>query len=226
MTGRAVQTDLVPKDFAQRAQRPQRIQKNSLRTPRSLREISEIPQFPADSGRIVLWERNREWSRLFLNRIRQAKPFGARVTRPPATGTVALLGTTDASCLADQTIFITSFDEFREVIENHPASFAFVEVTVANFRELPGHIPRFRRAMPRLRLAVVCFELMECPVDEYHALDSLFHEAGATAVLATQRDLLAMIPTVLSHFAGIPPQKTDWRETIERRLPWGNGGEW
>jgi hypothetical protein len=121
-----------------------------------------------------------------------------------------------------QAIFVTSSDGLRAVIENHPASFVFAEVAATHFRELLGQIPQLRRTMPQLRIAVVCLELLQRPVDEYYVWDSLFREAGATAVLATQRDLLAMIPAVVTHFAGLPQQETHWRESIEQRLPWRN----
>jgi hypothetical protein len=127
--------------------------------------------------------------------------------------------------LTEQAIFVTTSSGLREVVENHPASFVFAEVTATHFRELLGQIPQLRRTMPLLRIAVVCFELLQRPVDEYNVLDSLFREAGATAVLATQRDLLAMIPAVVTHFAGLPQQETHWREAIEQRLPRRNLGK-
>ena len=159
----------------------------------------------------MIWEHansslGRSWTRLFLNRIRQAaSPAG-----------------TDVALLADQTVFVATPGELRTVIENHPASFVFAEVTVAHFRELLSQIPKLRQMMPLFHIAIICFELPGLPVDKYNVFDSLFHEAGATAVLATQRDLLAMIPVVLKHFADLPPSETDWRESIEQRLPWRN----
>ena len=163
-----------------------------------------MPQLPATSGRLVVWERTRSWRRFFLNQVRCA----------PSRGQI------DAALLADQAMIVASADELHAVIENHPASFVFAEVAVADFRELLGQFPRFRRSMPRLRMAVVCLELPERPVDESNVLDSLFREAGVTAVLATQRDLLAMIPAVLMHFSTLPQQEPNWRELIELRLPW------
>ena len=157
------------------------------------------PQLPNMSGRLVFWEQaipdwGRSWAKLFLNRLQ----------------------------LADQAVFVTSLAELRTVIENHPASFVFAEVTTTHDRELLGQIPQLRRTMPMLRIAVVCLELPERTVDEYNVFDSLFREAGSTAVLATQRELLAMIPAVLTHFANLPQQETPWREAIEQRLPWRN----
>ena len=152
------------------------------------------PQLPTTSGRLVFWEQTRSWAKLFLNRVH----------------------------LAEQAVFVASRDELLATVENHPASFVFAEVTTAHFRELLGQIPQLRRTMPQLHIAIVCFELPERPVDEYNVLDSLFREAGAIAVLATQRELLAMIPAVLSHFAALPQQEPNWRETIEQRLPWRN----
>ena len=168
--------------------------------------LLRIPQLPAASCRLVLWERTRPWSRVFFNQIRKAQT-------PEQI---------DPALLAEQAMIVASLDELLTAIENHPASFVFAEVAVAHFRELLGQIPRFRRSMPRLRIAVVCFDLPELPVGEYHALDSLFREAGATAVLATQRDLHAMIPAVLAHCAAHPTLDTNWGELIEQRLPWRN----
>ena len=168
-----------------------------------------MPQLPAASARLVLWERTRPWSRFFLNQVRQT-PSLDRI---------------NPVMLADRAICVATLDELRETIDRHPASFVFAEVSVANFRELPGQIPRLRSTKPRLSIAVVCFELPEQPIDEYHILDSLFHEAGATAVLAAQRDLLAMIPAVLTHFAALEQPETHWRDLIEQRLPWRNVGQ-
>ncbi len=165
-----------------------------------------MPQIPAASGRLVFWERTRPWSRIFLNRLCQAE------TRPGM----------DSALLAEQAVFVSSLEELRAAVESHPASFVFAEATASHFRELLGRVPHFRRAMPRLRVAVACFELPELPMDESSVLDSLFREAGAVAVLSTQRDLLAMIPVALSHFADLPPCETGWREVIEQRLPWRN----
>ena len=170
-----------------------------------------LPQLPAVSGRLVLWEYvhsslGSSWARLFLNQIRQA-------------ASLAGMGTT---LLANQSVFVATFGELHAVIENHPASFVFAEVSVAHYRELLGRIPQLRRMMPRLHIAVVCFELSGLTVGEYNVIDSLFHEAGVTAVLATQRELHAMIPVVLKHFVDLPPSETGWRESIEQRLPWRN----
>ena len=167
-----------------------------------------IPQYPAASGRLVLWERTRPWCRDFLNQVRKFQSHG-RI---------------DSALLADQAIFVASPDELHTACNGHPASFVFAEVSVAHFREWIGQIPRLRRSMTRLPIALVCFDLPERPVDEFHVLDSLFREVGATAVLATQRDLYAMIPAVLSHFAALPQPEADWREHIEKRLPWRNEG--
>ena len=167
-----------------------------------------VLQLPAATGRLVLWERTRPWCRVFLNQVRK--------TQSP--------GSIDPALLVDEAVFATSFDELRATIDKHPASFVFAEVTVAHFRDLLGQIPRFRRLIPRLRIAIVCFELPERCLDEYHVLDSLFREAGATAVLTAQRDLLAMIPAVLTHFASFPRPEAHWRELIEQRLPWRNVG--
>jgi len=176
-----------------------------------------LPQLPAALGRLVLWEQTREWARFFLNRMRGERDQGSGVRQLPEAHPLP-----PSSLLADQAIFVTSPGELREAVENHPASFVFAEVTVVDFRELLGQIPRFRRTMPQFRLAIVCFELPGLPVDESHLLDILFREAGATAVLATRRDLLAMIPAVLRHFANLPQQETGWREYIEQQLPWRN----
>jgi len=169
---------------------------------------NHLSSFPGDSGRLVIEERTRDWATLFLNRLRQTESPGQKS------------GHIDPSLLVEQAVFVASPDELRRTLENHPASFVFAEVTVDSFRELLGQIPRFRRSMPRLQIAVVCFGLPERPVDEYDIFDSLFREAGATAVLATQRDLLAMIPAVVTHFANLPQQEIGWRESIEQRLPW------
>jgi len=157
------------------------------------------PQLPNMSGRLVFWEHahpdlGRSWAKLFLNRLH----------------------------LNEQAVLVTSLTELRATIENHPASFVFAEVTTTHYRELLSQIPQLRRTMPMLRIAIVCFDLLERPVDEYNVFDSLFREAGATAVLATLRELLAMIPAVLTHFADLPQQETGWRESIEQRLPWRN----
>ena len=165
-----------------------------------------MPQLPAASGRLVLWERTQQWRRLFLNHLRKT----------PAPCQI------DPSVLSDKAISVESLAELRETIENHPASFVFAEVTVANFRELLGLVPRFRRSLPRLRIAVVCFELTERSVDEYYVLDTLFREAGASTVLTTQRELLAMLPNVVTHFVALPQQENHWRQLIELRLPWRN----
>jgi len=161
------------------------------------------------SGRLVFWEQaipdlGRSWAKLLLNRLQLADWDGGHPARH------------------EHAVFVTSLAELRTVIENHPASFVFAEVTITHYRELLGQIPQLRRTMSKLRIAVVCFELPERPVDEYNVFDSLFREAGTTAVLATQRDLLAMIPAVLTHFANLPQQEIGWREVIEKRLPWRN----
>ena len=172
------------------------------------------PHWPAVSGRLVFWEHvpspeDRSWAQWFLNRLRRAESPGFTDS-----------GQRDP--LVEQTVFVASLAELRTAVENHPASFVFAEVITTHFRELLGHIPQLRRAMPMLRIAVICLELPKLLVDEYDALDSLFREAGATAVLAMQRDLLAMIPAVLTHFAALPQPETNWREAIEQRLPWRN----
>lgn len=168
-----------------------------------------IPQLPAASGRLVFWERDlpswgRSWTQWFRNRIRQAESH------------VKI----DSVSLANQALFVASPDDLHTTVENHPASFVFAETTETHYRELLGRIPQLRRTMPRLHIAVVCFELPGLPLDEYNAFDSLFREAGATAVLTTQRDLLAMIPAVLNHFTNLPSPETGWRDSIEQRLPW------
>ena len=172
------------------------------------------PQLPNMSGRLVFWEHahsdlSRSWAKLFLNRLQLADQDREHQDR----GHLAP---------HEQAVFVTSLAELRTIIEKHPASFVFAEVTTTHFRELLGQITQLRQTMPQLHIAVVCLELPEHPVDESNVLDSLFREAGATAVLATQRDLLAMIPAVLTHFANLPQQETNWRESIEQRLPWRN----
>ena len=164
------------------------------------------PQLPVASGRLMFWGQARSWAKLFLNHMRQSEPPG-RI---------------DLAVLAEEAVFAASLDELRMTIEKHPASFVFAEVAATHFRELLGQIPHLRRTKPLLRVVIVCFELCERSVDEYHVLDSLFREAGATAVLATQRSLLAMIPAVLTHFANLPQQEINWQESMERRLPWRN----
>jgi len=173
-----------------------------------------MPELPNMSGRLVFWEHadsvlGRSWAKWFLGRIRRDESTGA-------------MDWTQRGLLAEQAVFVESLAELRRVVENRPASFVFAEVTASRFRELIGHIPQLRRMVPLLRIAVVCLDLPERPVDESNAFDSLFREAGATTVLATQRDLLAMLPVVLTHFANLPPEETNWREAVEQRLPWRN----
>ena len=170
------------------------------------------PQLPAVSGRLVFWEHvpppeDRSWAQLFQNRLRRAESPG-------------FTDSGQRDLLVEQAVFVATLAELRTAVEKHPASFVFAEVTTTHFRELLGQIPQLRRATPQLRIAVVCLELPRLLVDEYDVLDSLFREAGATAVLATQRDLLAMIPAVVTHFAALPQPETNWREAIEQRLPW------
>ena len=168
------------------------------RTPQDINRRPEVGGYQT-LGRLVFWEQaipdlGRSWAKLLLNRLQ----------------------------LREQAVFVTSLAELRTTIEKHPASFVFAEVTTTHFRELLSRIPQLRRTMPMSRVAIVCLELPGCPTDEYNVFDSLFREAGATIVLATQRDLLAMIPAVLTHFAGLPRQEIGWRESIEQRLPWRN----
>ena len=166
--------------------------------------LLRMSQRYADSGRLVLWEHIGSWGRIFLNQLRQTK------SQYPI----------NTAQLSEQAIFVSSSDDLRRFLENHPESFVFAEVTFDHYRELLVQITFLRRSMFQLRLTVVCFELSERTVDEYNIFDLLFREAGATAVLSSQRDLSAMIPVVVTHFSNLPPKEIGWRESIEQRLPW------
>ena len=172
----------------------------------SRQPLSRMPQLPAESGRLLLWEQTRSWRRFFLSRLQQVEPSK----------------TTDISLVVEQAIFIDSARELDDAVEQHPASFVIAESTLPHIRELLVRLPFLRQGRPLLRVAVACFELPQRPIDEYEAIAAIFREAGAVAVLATQRELQAITPAVATHFMEIPQRKTDWRDEIERRLPWRN----
>lgn len=169
------------------------------------RTLSCVPQLPAVSGRILLWEQTRPWGRPFLNRLQ-----------------VEASDATDLALVVEQAIFVHSPRELADAVENHPASFVIAESTTRHMRELLAQLPFLRQAKPLLRVAVACFDLPRKTVDEYEVTEAVFREAGAVAVLVTQRELLTMVPAVATHFSAIPRPKTDWRNDIEQRLPWRN----
>ena len=165
-----------------------------------------MPQLPAKSGRLLLWEQTRSWGRFFLSRLQQVEPSK----------------TTDIALVIEQAIFIDSVRELDDAVEKHPASFVIAEAMLPHIRDLLVRLPFLRQGRSLLRVAVACFELPQRPIDEYEVIGAIFREAGAVAVLTTQRELQAITPAVVTHFTEIPQLQTDWRDEIERRLPWRN----
>jgi len=168
--------------------------------------FSRMPQLPVESGRLLLWEQTRSWGRFFLSRLQQTEP--SKIT--------------DISLVVEQAIFVDSARELDDAVEKHPASFVIAEATLPHIRELLVRLPFLRQGRPLLRMIITCFELPQRPIDEYEIIGAIFREAGALAVLATQRELQAMTPAVATHFTEIPQRKTNWQDEIERRLPWRN----
>ena len=165
--------------------------------------MRDLPLTDAGSAKLVLYGASETWKSLFWNELRRKNGF----------------------LNANEMISVETLPELGEAVQSFPASFVVVESDSQLFRKFVPLFLSLREKNPFLRILVACFDLPQQTLSDAEVMTQILLEAGAVAVVGSQRELLEMIPVVMRHFSIFPPPEQDWRESVEQRLPWKNFAE-
>lgn len=108
---------------------------------------------------------------------------------------------------------VRSIAQLREALPSWPASFVFLEATVANSEDVLQFLWAATRDFPHSRTAVV--STRECD-----AWLELFREAGAVDASVTPRRTDRLVHLARRHLDRVVPPPQSPRQRIWQRLPW------
>ena len=165
--------------------------------------MRDLPLPDAGSAKLVLFGGSETWKSLFWNELWRKNGF----------------------LNANEMISLQTLPELVEAVQTFPASFVVVESDLQLFRKIVPLFLGFREKNPFLKILVACFDLPQQTLSDAEIVTQILLEAGAVAVVSSQRELLEMIPAMRRHFSMFPRLEQNWRESVEQRLPWGNFAE-
>ena len=165
--------------------------------------MRDLPLPDAGSAKLVLYGVSETWKGLFWNELRRKNVSLNIVSR-------------------HEMISVKTLPDLVEAVQSFPASFVVVESDLQLFRKIVPLFLSLREKKTFLKILVACFDLPQQTLADAEVMAQILLEAGAVAVVGSQRELLEMVPAAIRHFSMFPGPEQDWRESVEQRLPWKN----